>query len=132
MKNSEQGALHNRHERINFLYRNYLLEGTLQDSAEAINGNEYGFTDEQKDFANKILENIVRLESKISEHLPKDWKWERFNTLEKAVILNGAAEILIAENKKAIVIDESLEFAKKYCGEKSQPLINGILDKIGN
>ncbi len=131
MKNKEQGALHNRNERIFFLYRNYLLEEALNDSAEAINSEEYSFSEDQKDFINKVLKDIEKLETKISLHLPKDWKWERFNILEKAVILNGTAEILIAENGKAIVIDESIEFARKFCGEKSQPLINGILDKIG-
>lgn len=131
MKNSEHGSLHNRNERIFFLYRNYLLEKALNDSAEVIDSEEYNFSEEQKVFVNKVLKNIEKLENKISLHLPKDWKWERFNILEKAVILNGTAEILIAENSKAIVIDESVEFARKFCGEKSQPLINGILDKIG-
>lgn len=131
MKNSEQIALHNRNERIFFLYRNYLLSDVLNDSHEIIDSKEFNFTSEQKDFILKILSNIDKLETKISLHLPKDWKWERFNFLEKAIILNGSSEILIANNKKAIVIDEALEFAKRYCGEKSQPLINGILDKIG-
>lgn len=130
MKNSEQNALYNRNERIFFLYRNYLLEGTLNDSAEVIDSNEYNFTKENKDFINEVLDNTDKLEEQITKFTPKDWKWERFNTLEKAVLLNGAAEILLAKNKKAIVIDESIEFARKFCGEKSQPLINGILDKI--
>lgn len=130
MSNTDKGKLHNRKERIFFLYRNYLLEGTLNDSNESIHGEEYNFSDEQKTFIDNILKNIETLETEIFKHLPTDWKWERFNNVEKAILLNATAEILLANNKKAIVIEEALEFAKKYCGEKSQPLINAMIDKI--
>ncbi len=130
MNNSEPGALHRRKERIFYLYRIYLLEKRLNDSEEALNSIEYNFSEDQRNFIRNILNSIDNLENEIQKHLQIDWKWERFNYLEKAILLNATAEILLLSNKKAIIIDESIKFAKKYCGEKSQPLINGIIDKI--
>ncbi len=94
--------------------------------------NGESFTEEQKRFIDTITNEYEMLEEAITKFIPKDWKWERFNLIEKAVLINAAAEIIIAKNKKAIVIDESLEYSKIYCGEKATPLINGIIDKIGN
>ncbi|NQX83546.1 MAG: hypothetical protein HRS50_02445 [Mycoplasmataceae bacterium] len=48
MNNSNQGKLHNRKERIFFLYKNYLLEDILNDFAESINDEEYNFSSIQK------------------------------------------------------------------------------------
>lgn len=124
------GALHNREKRIFYLYRTYLLEELFNDSKESINSLEFEFNTDQKYFIKKILENIELFESHIIKHLPKDWKWERFNQLEKAILLNATAEVFLVKVKKAIIIDESINFAKKYCGEKAQPLINAIIDKI--
>jgi transcription termination factor NusB len=51
--------------------------------------------------------------------------------LEKAILINGAAEILLFNNKEKIVISESNKIAKKYIGEdKPVKLITAILNQI--
>ena len=129
-KKSGSNLLHKREERVFFLYRNYLLKDTLDDSRDVISSEELNFSNDQIDFILSILDNIENLEKKINEFSPDDWEWERFNFIEKAILLNGVAEITLKENKREIVINESVEFAKKYCGEKAPSLINAILDKI--
>ncbi len=126
-----QDQLHNRFERISFIYRWIIAEGDLCESEHYMSDGEK-FTEEQKRFIDTIINEYQMLEEAIVKFIPKDWKWERFNLIEKSVLINAAAEIIIANNKKAIVIDESLEYSKIYCGEKATPLINGIIDKIGN
>lgn len=129
-KNKKEGKLHNRNKRISILYSNYLMSLTSDEIEKLF--NESKFSNEQIIFINNILRDKDKLEKEILKYLPSNWKWDRFNYLERAVILNATAEILLAGNKKAIVIDESILYARKYCGEKSEPLINGIIDKIGN
>ncbi len=130
MTNTGRGILHNRKERIFCLYKVYLLGKTVNDQNEDLNFSEYNFSEDQLNFIKNIISSTDDLENEILKHLPSDWKWERFNNIEKAIILNATAEILLMNNKKAITIDESVKFAKKYCGEKSEPLINAIIDKI--
>ncbi len=122
-----QEKLYNREARINTIYTWILCEN---DSSEFKMDDSPKFSLEQIEFIKSIYEEIDMLEKKIIEHIPSSWKWERFNYLEKAILINATAEILLAKNKKSIVIDESLEYAKVFCGEKSQPLINAIIDKI--
>jgi len=128
---NSSNALHKRTERIFFLYRNYLFSKSLNDSDQEIFSKEYSFDEEQISFINDIIANIDTLETKIKEFIPESWTLERFNYIEKAILLNGISEIIIAKNKLEIVIDESLNFAKKYSSSEASPLINAILDKIG-
>lgn len=129
--NSEDSSSHKRIERIFFLYRNYLFIESLNDSQEEIESNYFEFNKKQKDFIQLILKNINDLENKLKKLIPDDWKIERFNFLERAILLNGSAEIIFKKKNKKIVINESIEFARKYCTEKSPSLINAVLDKIG-
>lgn len=130
MNKIEESKIRNRKNRIFFLYRDYLLVDILNDSEESIHGEEYNFSEKQKDFIRNILYRKEELEKVIFPFLPSDWKWERFNNMEKAVILNSAAEILMTETKKEVVINEAIEYSKKYCDERAQPLLNAIIDKI--
>ncbi len=126
-----QDQLYNREERIAYIYRWLISKGDLTESEQYMSNGER-FTEEQKRFIDTIISEIDTIESEVSKFIPSDWKWERFNYIERAVLINAAAEINIASNKKSIVIDESLEYSKVYCGDKATPLINGIIDKIGN
>ncbi len=130
--NNEDSLLHKRKERIFFLYRNYLLGKTLNDLEKEITSDQYGFNEKQKEFVKLIIDNISDLENRMKKFLPEDWRLERFNFLERSILLNATAEIVFKKKNKKIIINESIEFAKKYCTEKSPSLINAILDKIGN
>ncbi len=125
-----QDQLYNREERISYIYRWMLSKGDLCESEKYMSNGE-SFSDEQIKFIETILDEIETLEEEVKKHISTDWKFERFNYIERAVLINAAAELIIAKNKKSIVIDESLEYSKIYCGEGASPLINGILDKIG-
>ncbi len=123
--------LYNRNERIAYIYRWLINNGNLSESEKLTSEGE-PFSKGQELFINKIIDEYSNLEENVAKYVPETWTWERFNYIEKAVLINAAAEILIAENKKAIVIDESVDYSKIYCGEKATPLINGIIDKIGS
>lgn len=127
-----QDRLYNREERISYIYRWLLSEGDLSESESQYMSNGERFSKEQLTFINTIIDEFEMLKESIVKYIPDTWSWERYNFIEKAILLNAAAEIIIAQNKKSIVIDESVEYSKIYCGEKASPLINGIIDKIGN
>ena len=121
--------LTNRKERIFLLYNYLLLNWSFNDLTLFLKNNKI-FSSEEEDGLIKIVENLSKLEAQIIPHIAPGWSWERFNSLEKAILLNGTAEITMFFNKKNIVINESVEFAKKYCQEDASSLINAILDKF--
>ena len=65
---------------------------------------------------------------KINEALRQDWTFDRLGFVEQAILLMAACELETAP--KAIVIDEAVTLAKKYCDDETYRLINGVLDRL--
>ena len=77
-----------------------------------------------------VLENKQELDSRISE-VTAHWKLERIAAVARAVLRLGLYALLeMAEVPPKVVINESVELAKKFSTEKSGAFVNGVLDKI--
>ncbi len=124
--------LTNRENRIYFFYKIYLFSWNREESLKELNEKyfEYDFSTKEEEAILKLINVFNDIEERYKSLLPSDWKIERLDNLDKAILLNGVFEIITFNNKKEIVIDESVKYAKKYCSSKSYSLINGILDKI--
>ncbi len=124
--------LTNRDKRIYFFYKIYLFSWDKSESLKELNERyfEYDFSNKEEEAILKLIDNFDDIEIRYKNLLPNDWKIERLDNLDKAILLNGVFEMTLFSNKKEIVIDESVKYAKKYCSSKSYSLINGILDKI--
>lgn len=121
--------LTNREERISFLYKFFLFNWSFNDVTNNLKNNDI-FTQQEEEAILYIVENSNSLISLIKEKITIDWSWERINNLEKAILLNGAAEILLFLNKPSIVINESVNYAKQFSQLEAPSLVNAILDKI--
>ena len=60
----------------------------------------------------------------------KNWKFDRLGLIEQAILLNGCAEFHQKKISAAVIIDESVELAKKYCDNDAYKLVNRVLDII--
>lgn len=74
--------------------------------------------------------NLDKYKEYINQVIKKGWTFDRLGTIEQAILLNGCSEFEIKQIDSAIIIDESVELAKKYCDEDTYKLINRILDVI--
>lgn len=66
-----------------------------------------------------------------------NWRFERLGRLERNILRIGVFEILFRDEKgekcpPEIAIDEAVELAKIYCGDKAPAFINGVLDSIAS
>lgn len=77
-----------------------------------------------------ILSQKEELIELINDEL-KEWSFDRLGYIEQAILLLACGEIIVIKTPKQVVIDESIEFAKKY-GETdtTYKLINATLDKV--
>ncbi len=66
----------------------------------------------------------------INQVIKTGWTFDRLGTVEQAILLNGCAEFDMKQTEAAVIIDESVEMAKKYCDEDAYKLINSVLDVI--
>ena len=58
------------------------------------------------------------------------WKTDRMPKVDLAILRLGLYELLLGEVPVAIVINEAVELANVYCGDKSGAFINGVLGAI--
>ncbi len=78
---------------------------------------------------NLINANEDRYIETISNYLT-NWRFDRLNYVDQAILLVSVSEIEAKTNDKAIIINEAITIAKQYCDEESFKYINGVLDKI--
>jgi len=87
----------------------------------------------QQEFALSLLEGTIshlnELDSMLNQQL-KEWEFSRLGQMEKSILRLGAFEILYTKTDHAIIINEAIELAKIYIGDKSPQFINGILDSL--
>lgn len=67
---------------------------------------------------------------KINSSLRDDWEFERLGYVEQAILIMACCELDLETAPKAIVIDEAVTLAKKYCDDETYKLVNGVLDKL--
>jgi len=78
-----------------------------------------------------VLENLEEIDMIISKYLKKGWTLERLYDIDKAILRVATYEILKGNLSPAeAVINDAINFAKKYSNDKSPKFINAILDTI--
>ena len=76
------------------------------------------------------IDNQPGYEQLINKHL-HNWEADRVAYMDRIIMLTALAEILnFPEIALEISLNEYLEIAKEYSGEKSHIFINGILDQV--
>lgn len=60
----------------------------------------------------------------------KGWQLERLHRMERDILRLATAEMVFLGTPVAVVMNEAVELAKRYCGEESYRFINGTLRQI--
>jgi transcription antitermination protein NusB len=82
------------------------------------------------DSAKKILESVEFIDKKINEAAP-EFSVDKINKVDLAILRLSIFELLIDKSQPPkVIIDEAIELAKEYGGEKSPQFINGALGKL--
>ncbi|MGH9493215.1 MAG: transcription antitermination factor NusB [Terriglobales bacterium] len=76
------------------------------------------------------LERAPEIDALIERHA-EHWRMERMAVVDRNLLRAGVAEFLgFPETPKPVIINESLEIARKFSGPESVHFINGVLDSI--
>lgn len=103
------------------------------ESSEIIPDTEESLSEKDRLFANLLVssvsENLATIDKNIAKYL-KNWSIKQLNIVDKSILRLAIAEFTYSEDSsgKKIIINESIELAKKYGGENSYRFINGILN----
>ncbi|HYB12321.1 MAG TPA: transcription antitermination factor NusB [Myxococcota bacterium] len=84
-------------------------------------------------FAKELLTGVTAkcpaLDAEIASHAQR-WRISRMAAVDRNVLRLGAFELLHSDAPAAVVIDEAVELARRFGGERSPGFVNGILDAI--
>lgn len=98
-------------------------------------GNPMELKEEDLQYVREIVEGIHKEQTHLDEQINgylKNWRMDRLNNLDAAVLRIAAYEILFhKETPKAVVINEALNLIAKFGDADSTKYINAVLDKLG-
>jgi N utilization substance protein B len=122
-----------REETLRILFRiefeNTHAEKTLNQYWENKKASE-----EIKEYSNWLVNGIISNQPKIDiiiQQVSEHWRISRMALVDRNILRMAVFELLYEENiAPAIVINEAIEIAKKYSGDKAATFVNGILDAI--
>lgn len=104
---------------------------TLEDALEQ---TERGMSDEDMLFSDRIYEGVHAHLEKIDETIEahaKDWSISRIAKVDLSIMRIAVYELLFEPNiPEGASVNEAVELAKLFGGEKSPGFINGILGAI--
>ncbi len=115
-----------------FFFYNYFLKQLNPNIAtkELMVNSLYSFTIFELEQVEDILSKVNLIQQEVEKKLI-EWEWTLLNAIDKSLIINGVYEILFLQKKKAIVINEYINLAKRYGSlDETFRLLNGILDKL--
>lgn len=84
-------------------------------------------------FMNALFEGVVADHEKFDQLIAEyahGWSLDRLSRVDLAILRLGAYELAQKENPPAIVINEAVELANVYSGDKAGPFVNGVLGSI--
>ena len=83
-----------------------------------------------KNVAQYIKENEEEINKLISENLKEGWSIDRISTVDLALLKLAIYEIIYLKTPYKIVINETVNMAKKYGEDSSNAFVNGVLASI--
>ncbi|AVQ46867.1 transcription antitermination factor NusB [Clostridium botulinum] len=109
----------------------------VRESEESAKEKDYESVDLKDvdiDYVKRIIkgieENKEEIDEKIKENL-KNWKIERLSKVDLSILRLCTYELKFEEDiPSKVSVNEAIELAKKYSGEKAATFINGVLGKM--
>jgi N utilization substance protein B len=98
------------------------------DSREDVDDETRGFADDLHRLATEREDEVDAL---IQKHA-QNWRLERMPVVDRNLLRAAVAEMLgYPKTPAAVVINETLEIARRYAAPESIHFLNGVLDAIG-
>jgi len=100
---------------------------------QEIEGDQY--FEAEAAFFRDLVEGVVReqrsLDPLIDEQLAEGWRFNRVDSILRAILRAGAYELAMRDDVPArVVISEYLDIAHAFFGDEEPRVVNGILDRL--
>lgn len=76
-----------------------------------------------------VTEHRAKLDQLVGAHATR-WRIERMAAVDRNILRLAAYETVYTETPTAVVIDQAVDLARRFGGERSSGFVNGILDAL--
>lgn len=110
-------------------------EGRIESALDHSLG-EFGAGIDNADFIRETTRNVVNKRKVLDEIIEKaapDWPLEKISVTDRNILRLGLHELLFGDREQVppkVAINEAIELAKAFGGDKSGPFVNGVLGAI--
>jgi N utilization substance protein B len=104
------------------------VENLFWESRDDVDDETRGFADDLHRLATSREDEVDAL---IEKHA-QNWRMERMPTVDRNLLRAAVAEMIgYPKTPTAVIINETLEVAKRYAAPESMSFLNGVLDAVG-
>ena len=104
------------------------VEKLFWESRDDVDEETRGFADDLHRIATQREDEVDAL---IQKHA-QNWRLERMPVVDRNLLRTAVAEMLgFPKTPAAVVINETLEIARRYSAPESLNFVNGVLDAVG-
>jgi N utilization substance protein B len=104
------------------------VESLFWESRDDVDDETRGFADDLHRLATTREDEVDAL---IEKHA-QNWRMERMPTVDRNLLRAAVAEMIgYPKTPTAVIINETLEVAKRYAAPESMSFLNGVLDAVG-
>jgi len=120
---------------VQFLFQTEFNPGELDAAlADFWNDEEKNPQERDRTYVNEVIHGVIDQQLKIDRTLKRytdNWDVDRLGVLDRTVLRVAVYEMLFRSDVPPVVsINEAIEIAKAYSGQKSARFVNGVLDRI--
>jgi N utilization substance protein B len=84
-------------------------------------------------FAEELVAGVMAHREALDEQLrihATNWRLERMAAVDRNVLRLAAYELLYTDTPREVLIDEAVDLARRFGGDRSPGFVNGILDAL--
>ena len=76
-----------------------------------------------------VTERLEELDALLSEHA-RNWRVDRMAAVDRNVLRIAVYELLATDTPTSVVIDQSIELARRFGDDPSPAFVNGVVDAV--
>ncbi len=119
---------------LQMLFQADMGKQTVEHVRQTFWGEHATASDEVRGFADDLFRVATDRGSEIDKLIEghaEHWRMERMAAVDRNLLRAGVAEFLAyPDTPRAVVINESLEIARKFSSLESVQFVNGVLDSV--
>jgi len=101
-----------------------------KNAIQALFSFGFGQAKPENQLASRVKKSVKKIDRLIRQSAPQ-WPIEKINRIDLAILRLAIYELAIVKTQPPkVIIDEAVELAKEFGGEKSPGFVNGVLGNI--